>query len=61
MCNYCVDEERIQNEGDFIKDCYITVDSYQTRLVIDIKDNKNNIYVQFAKINFCPMCGERIV
>lgn len=59
MCDYCLNDKTIQNEGEF-DNCEIRIDYDDKEIVFVVDDNEKNTYIQWAKINFCPMCGEEL-
>jgi hypothetical protein len=59
MCDYCLNDKQIVNEGEF-NDCEIRIDYNDKEIVFVVDDKEMVSYVQWAKINFCPMCGEAL-
>ena len=57
MCDYCINDKEIKNDGD-IKTCTVTIDCED--ILIDFIDKNNKPFVQWIRINFCPMCGEKL-
>ena len=57
MCDYCLNETKIKNEGDFCDDCELRINSYDKEIVFVFDDGEKNTYAQWARIYFCPMCG----
>lgn len=59
-CEYCKGEQKVKGSGD-IEDLVVSVDEDDKEMIIDFYDANGNNYQQCISIDFCPMCGNKLI